>query len=110
MCGAFNESSSSETDQAGLLQSTHGSSDLCAWVPLAATARDWLTGNSGAGAFGLVDHPWQKSESKAVGRKQTLTKRGETMGQEGHPHLGSWLCWQSVDNVGTGSWSTFYRT
>lgn len=32
------------------------------------------------------------------------------MGQAGHPHLGSWLCRQSVDNVGTGSPSSFYRT
>lgn len=108
MCGAFDESSSFETDQAGLFQSAWRTSDFCARVQLAATVGHRAESDTHAGSPLLVEHPGQKCEHQTRDRRQNSQKSGKNVGQKGHPHLGSWLCRQSVDHLGTQSSSAFH--
>src|SRR5581483_8530262 len=50
----------------------------------------------------------KNASQKRVRRGQHPEKSGKTVGTEGDPHLGSWFCRRSLDNVGARSWTAFH--
>lgn len=92
----------------GYFNPTHGSTDICARLQLAAGVSHRFERCPRTGTLVLVDNEGRKSQPKTGGRRQNPEKSGKTLGEAGDTHLGPWLCRQPMDHTGTRPSSALY--
>src|SRR6476659_10523007 len=109
MCCSFEQSPTTETDQAGLLQSTCRTTDLYARMELSADAGDWADRRPDARTHSLLDDPRRGEHHQTGGRPPGSAGSGQTLGKNRDPHLGSWLCRGSLAGSGDLVPGPFYR-